>query len=735
MLSFLIHCPGLAVALWSCLPGSALAADVPAEPSPEDAWVVERARAWVKLYGYVRFFHPSDQAAEADMDAWACAGARAAQGAEDPGALRAAFAELLAPIAPSAQLWLDGEAPPAPLNLGGEGLPLTAWQHYGFGQDEASIYASVRSGRTRAVGAWGGGNGWVTQQIDAAAFAGRAVRLSARGRTEDAEWKLWMRTYDAEGGRLDSYTSGVALEGADWSEITLEGAVGEGAAVVQIGAFVTGNGAGTLDAFTLAFADGDGWSDVAVPNADFSRRRKGWDADSEGYTYRAARVSGATGGRALRVARVLQDIEPRFEAPPPEGDPVYALGAGLSARIPIALPDGREGTLPAAAPPTSLPACGPRDAPETTLAAVAVTWNVFQHFYPYWDVVEADEDAPGWETALNEALASAAEGAPQGEILDVLVERLRDGHGGVYVEGRDRGSAPVALARVEEQLVVVSSSVEGVARGDVVTTIDGAAVEDAWATHLATVSGSPQWKDAMGAERLTWGNRGETLTLGFGEDREVTLTFGAERPPPAFDHPEIHRYDDGLFYVDLNRASWSTLEARLEEIAAAPAVVFDLRRYPNSNHAILNHLIDAPVDSDWMSVPHIVAPDHHLTPDWSSFGWQLEPAEPRIGGTVVFLISGRAISYAESVLGYVEGHQLGALVGSATAGANGNVNPFEVPGGYRISWTGMRVLKHDGGQQHNIGVLPTHPAAPTVEGVRAGRDEVLERGLEVARGG
>lgn len=71
--------------------------------------------------------------------------------------------------------------------------------------------------------------------------------------------------------------------------------------------------------------------------------------------------------------------------------------------------------------------------------------------------------------------------------------------------------------------------------------------------------------------------------------------------------------------------------------------------------------------------------------------------------------------------------------GSLTAGTNGGVNPFNVPGGYRISWTGMKVLKHDGSQHHGVGILPTIPTVRTRVGVAAGKDEVLERALELFR--
>lgn len=54
-------------------------------------------------------------------------------------------------------------------------------------------------------------------------------------------------------------------------------------------------------------------------------------------------------------------------------------------------------------------------------------------------------------------------------------------------------------------------------------------------------------------------------------------------------------------------------------------------------------------------------------------------------------------------------------------------------GGFTVSWTGMRVLKHHGSQHHGIGILPTVPAARTRKGVAEGKDEILLRGLEIVK--
>jgi hypothetical protein len=46
----------------------------------------------------------------------------------------------------------------------------------------------------------------------------------------------------------------------------------------------------------------------------------------------------------------------------------------------------------------------------------------------------------------------------------------------------------------------------------------------------------------------------------------------------------------------------------------------------------------------------------------------------------------------------------------------------------------MRVTRHDGrSPHHGVGVKPDVEIAPTRAGIAAGRDEVLERALEIAR--
>ncbi|MGD8866994.1 MAG: hypothetical protein PVI01_05180, partial [Gemmatimonadales bacterium] len=66
---------------------------------------VENLRAFAKLYGYVRFFHPSDEAAALDWERFAVHGAMRAREARSVDELETILTELFRPVAPTAQIY------------------------------------------------------------------------------------------------------------------------------------------------------------------------------------------------------------------------------------------------------------------------------------------------------------------------------------------------------------------------------------------------------------------------------------------------------------------------------------------------------------------------------------------------------------------------------------------------------------------------------------------------------
>ena len=193
--------------------------------------------------------------------------------------------------------------------------------------------------------------------------------------------------------------------------------------------------------------------------------------------------------------------------------------------------------------------------------------------------------------------------------------------------------------------------------------------------------------------------------------------------------------EDSIFYINLDIIEMDTIKNLLPQLEKSKAIICDLRGYPNSNHDLISHLLKSDdTTSAWMQVPQIVYPDHEKTIGYKEYGWMMKAKKPYLGDKkVIFIVDGQAISYAESYMGYIEGYNLATIIGQPTAGTNGNINPFKLPGGFSISWTGMKVVKHDRTQHHGVGIIPDIYVNKTIQGVKEGRDEFLEKAIDIAK--
>jgi C-terminal processing protease CtpA/Prc len=81
----------------------------------------------------------------------------------------------------------------------------------------------------------------------------------------------------------------------------------------------------------------------------------------------------------------------------------------------------------------------------------------------------------------------------------------------------------------------------------------------------------------------------------------------------------------------------------------------------------------------------------------------------------------------------VSAYHLAEIVGEPSAGENCNVISEGLPGDYRMTWTGCKVLNQDGTQFHGIGIQPTIPTHRTIQGVIERVDELLEKALETVK--
>lgn len=438
------------------------------------------------------------------------------------------------------------------------------------------------------------------------------------------------------------------------------------------------------------------------------------------------------------------DAQLRLPVPGPEVPQVFDLGGGVHVAFPLTLYVGQNGTLPYAPSPRPLTvASSSPDDRAFRLATVALTWNFFQHFFAYWDVVETD-----WRASLRTALQKAAtdsDGYAFFVTLERLLDGLEDGHSVLYhLEFGTAGGAPAPFTAdlVEGQLVVTTVTPDNptsVRLGDVLRKVDGRPAQEVLNDELGHVSGVGQWGHYLALRRMLASRDGRPLTVEIKPYRggkpyvlevptaNVNATRLRETRPP-----EIARLAPGILYVDLTRVEDARFGDVLPLLADANGLVFDLRGYPGEfAKRLLNHLTDQPLDLAPLSLPVVTRPDHRKMQFLPTRNIWAVPLEPRLTDNFVFITNANGTySAAESVLGILEGYDLGERVGQPTAGANGTSASLELPGGYSIRWTGQRVTKFDGSPLFTVGVTPTILADRTRSGVAAGRDELLERAFQ-----
>jgi C-terminal processing protease CtpA/Prc len=286
---------------------------------------------------------------------------------------------------------------------------------------------------------------------------------------------------------------------------------------------------------------------------------------------------------------------------------------------------------------------------------------------------------------------------------------------------------------VEGRLVItgVTDGTEGVHPGDVAEAIDGRPADEVLAGEERLVSaGTPEARRWAALESLLFGPKGSRVTLRLQGGSEAALARETpyEKLPAGTPLPAVAEPRPGILYVDLGRIEEEDLEALTPRLAAAKGLVFDLRRGRNVSTVLLSRLIDRTASSSKWQVPVIMAPDHRDV-EWMTTFWTIEPKAPRFRGRTAFLSDGRCDGYAETLLGMIEAYRMADIVGARSGGSNGTMNRANLPGGWRLTWSGQRVLKQDDSPLQGVGVAPTVPAARTLRGVAEGRDEVVEKAI------
>lgn len=671
----------------------------------------------------IRYLHPSDQAATLDWNELFPSAIDRLLRRDPQKPLIAHLQEMFSTISPTVVFSSSSSAARTVGPPRQDGSHLARWRRYGLGTSPP--YSTYREGRdpdtTYAIVS-------MPLQIDNLQHC-KTVSVRAYGRKLDAPGTMSLIV----GLRLPG------VEGVESKEVSKpwEGAATELTVAVELPQDTRGlNLSMRIDGQSGAVVSRITWScdNASQRSVDLVSGTWALTGLTDLYTWE---LVGCGSGTCAQFRRNPLDTD--FVT---QRDAMHAnLGNGVAIDVPLAVWANAAGTLPVV---SGAPLRGDFAINDVAmrLSVISSAWGTLSLFYPYFKDQNTD-----WLAVLPDALKEAAAARSAREThaaLAHLVARLRDNHARVtHPAAPATGVLPVTFRRFGTKIIVTGGLPEytkDVPPGSELLELDGVAAIHAYQQAAANVSAATEGlREYLAPIRMGMAAPGTFRRLrvrkhdGATIDRVVSLV-----PRDLYLHtnretrPEQGReLAPGLYYLDFEQLQSKELVRLMPALERARALVFDFRGFVNSSAAeVLSRIASHDLHSPTWQIPRV-----HSTarPEYSNTHWDIRPRSPRLPSKIVVLVDGRSMSSAETILQIIQENQLGVFVGEPSGGTNGNVNSFQTPGGFEVRFTGMRVAGKDGTTIQGRGITPDHVVAPTLEGVRAGRDEILEAGIAVAQ--
>ena len=376
----------------------------------------------------------------------------------------------------------------------------------------------------------------------------------------------------------------------------------------------------------------------------------------------------------------------------------------------------------------SLPPRGQR------LLALARLWNTIHYFYGY------PENIPSWDKELPSFIPvfeSTSSWRDYVFAIGRLAARTHDSHTSIPAFWREMGEIPaVDVLPVDGQSVIKDAApgLDGIERGDIITAVDGKPVERLRKELLEMYPYSTPQAAWLRINRFLLAGKAPSVRMRVIKADGTELEVTAPRTGPLDLHRRTPVYGilpAGYGYIDLERLEAKQIDTAFAALMKTPGLILDMRGYPkDSLTGVASRLAAETRPATLIRRRTWHGPDPALAAFEQTEQLVHPDSKPKYTGRVVVLIDARAVSAAEHLCLLLEAAVHPAFVGTPTNGADGEVTNIILPGSIQVNFAALEVRHADGRPLQNTGILPDVWAAPTIEGIRQGRDEVLEKAVE-----
>ncbi|WP_121666188.1 S41 family peptidase [Mesonia aquimarina] len=366
-------------------------------------------------------------------------------------------------------------------------------------------------------------------------------------------------------------------------------------------------------------------------------------------------------------------------------------------------------------------------------------WNIIEYFYPYKYLTDQH-----WDSVLREMISKIKEVSSKDEyqsVIKVLIAKLDDSHAWISFSGQRQKYLPVKISHIENKAVISGFYNDSIAKlnnlklGDVILKINDLDVKTETEKNLKYVSGS----NTNIKIKRTY-----SQILNGLEDK-VNLTIEREGQTKQI---KVNRYDfkdfnywnkskqlkskslnNQIGYINMASVKSEDIKDIFESFENKTTIIIDLRNYPDFIYKYFTRFLNTEKRAfSKVYTPNINYPSRFIFKD------NLKTLRNRkaFQGDIILLVNEETISRAEFTAMAFQTADKVITLGNQTAGADGDVVVFEYMGGYKTAMSGNGILYPDGTETQRKGVKINIEIKPTINGLSDGRDEILEKAIEIA---
>ena len=375
-------------------------------------------------------------------------------------------------------------------------------------------------------------------------------------------------------------------------------------------------------------------------------------------------------------------------------------------------------------------------------------WNMIQYYFPYKNLIEED-----WKeqltTFIPRMLNAKDETAYVLSTLE-LIGHIHDTHANIWAQNQALNKyfgiyyAPLELTFIENKPVVTGyfnddfGLATGVKIGDVISTVNNKSIEEILKERLIYTPASNRptqlrdiardllrTNDSLVNVIIIRNGKEEVYNLKTYSTKQINIYKKYSNPDKAF-----KMLPSNIAYIHNGALKRADLPKIWQQMKNTKGLVIDDRNYPSDFplYALGNYLMPKKTEFVTFTQGSIESPGLFSFRSGLPVG---KSNKDYYNGKVVILVNEISQSASEFNAMAYRVHPNAIVIGSTTAGADGNVSQIYLPGNISTMISGIGIFNPDRTETQRIGIVPDIVIKPTIEGVKSGKDELLEKAIEV----